>query len=187
LFACGTSLAEHPFDQKKFSNLHSEHHHRGGLLAFHLLLEKDGMKRGSPSIAELLDEADSSIYITLSLALDPPLQVQEEDSPCCTSNEDASVIKHAQRWAQRLRSNYLTLSKRLLPVFAKDSQGFDWLFTRFIKSQDPPFEMDSVYKGAYFVSLIPVQESIPYLRGSKRDLLVSDEVTVRALFTLIQK
>ncbi len=145
------------------------------------------MKRGSPSIAELLDEADSSIYITLSLALDPPLQVQEEDSPCCTSNEDASVIKHAQRWAQRLRSNYLTLSKRLLPVFAKDSQGFDWLFTRFIKSQDPPFEMDSVYKGAYFVSLIPVQESIPYLRGSKRDLLVSDEVTVRALFTLIQK
>jgi hypothetical protein len=117
------------------------------------------MKRGGPSSADLLGEAESSLYMKLSIAIDPHIQVQEEETSFSTIHEEAALKNHAQRWSQTLRSHYKAVSRRILPVFVQDTRGFHFLITRFIRSQNPPCEMDSVHQCAYFVSLIPFQDN----------------------------
>lgn len=116
------------------------------------------MKRGGPSSADLLGEAESSLYMKLSIAVDPSIQLQEEETSFPINHEETALKNHVQRWFQMLRSHCKAVSKRMLPVFLQDTEGFHWLITRFIRSQNPPYDMDSVYKCAYYVSLIPVQE-----------------------------
>jgi hypothetical protein len=117
------------------------------------------MKRGGPSSADLLGESESGLYMKLSIAVDPHIQLQEEETSLSTIHEESALKNHAQRWSQRLRSHYKTVSRRILPVFVQDTQGFHFLVTRFIRSQNPPCEMDSVHQCAYFVSLIPIQDN----------------------------
>ena len=130
------------------------------------------MDRGGPRVTKLLDEAESSTYLKLSIALDPPLHIQGDDaSLSARSKEDESVTSHCRKWAKQLRSNYQTASNRIISVLAHDNQGYEWLITRFLRCQNPPVEMNSVHECAYFVSLFPVIE----MRSIPRILLTSQQ------------
>jgi len=132
------------------------------------------MNRGGPCVTKLLDEAESSTYLKLSIALDPPLHIQGDDaSLSASSKEDESVITHCRKWAKQLRSNYQTASNRIVSVLAQDNQGYEWLITRFLRCQNPPVEMNSVHECAYFVSLFPVIErrSIPKILLTSQQFL----------------
>ena len=113
-------------------------------------------------------QQDSVIsYIHLAIFLRPPLAAPDKLPVVVSSLEEEGLIRYGVNWVQQLRLFLENISdvvkrpvdsriqNRLIEVFGNNMQGDAVLICRYLTPQQPPPGVDTSYRAARFVSLIP--------------------------------
>jgi len=69
--------------------------------------------------------------------------------------EKLSLVEQATAWVSEYHETNSSCAKRSCPILVSGPNGREVLVTRFLRSQAPPSQFDSLQKCAHFVSLIP--------------------------------
>ena len=121
----------------------------------------------SKQISEDSSEASGQkTYLSMLMTTDPKISKTDRCETPCPSIEDQSVMRYAKSWVDQFYSKRSLFSQISHRIIVPDTSGYEWLVTRFLKSQAPPVGFDnSMQSCAYFVSLIPFLDNWQAFKG----------------------
>ena len=115
----------------------------------------------------LTEDSELDTNLKIIVTMHPFFVAPRQNSLISFMREETSLVNFAGRWIDRYKKITKNTLKRTCEVLVPDVNGFGWLICRFMKAQAPPPECDSIYKCAYFISLIPSFHDLELTAGKE--------------------